>query len=154
MGAKGGLKILLAGILMLLVLGAHPARAHQELTGTIDQLLDLDVRPVAIGHRGYGANLGEDPLRPIAELLKQPEARVTDAAILAELALDSFALVDMVIELQDSLGMRFEHEEFRGVSTVGDLLRLIEAKASMSAATPRAGLRWWLGISRRAGQGT
>ncbi len=76
----------------------------------------------------------------LAELLQQPEARVTDAAVLADLALDSFALVDVVIEFQDHLGIRFDHEDLRGIRTVGDLLQRIEAKVKVAA--PRARYRW------------
>jgi glycerophosphoryl diester phosphodiesterase len=50
----------------LITLGVSPARAHQDqLGGTIDELLDLGVRPFAIAHHGFGDNMGEDPTRPI-----------------------------------------------------------------------------------------
>ncbi|PWU24898.1 MAG: hypothetical protein C5B48_04035 [Candidatus Rokuibacteriota bacterium] len=54
------------GVLSLLALIAGPAEpAHKPLVGTIDQLLNLPVRPFAIAHRGFGDNAGEDPSRPI-----------------------------------------------------------------------------------------
>jgi glycerophosphoryl diester phosphodiesterase len=53
-------------ILALIMLGVSPARAHlDQLGGTINQLLELDVRPFAIAHHGFGDNRGEDPTRPI-----------------------------------------------------------------------------------------
>ena len=53
-------------VLTLITLGAPPALAHrQDLGGTIDDLLELGVRPFAIGHHGSGDNMGEDPTRPI-----------------------------------------------------------------------------------------
>ena len=54
--------------ILLLMLGASPADAqhhHRHLQGTVEELLELDVRPFAIAHRGFGDNLGEDPSRPI-----------------------------------------------------------------------------------------
>lgn len=38
---------------------------HGAPTSSVQTLLALDVGPVAIAHRGMGANLGEDPARPI-----------------------------------------------------------------------------------------
>lgn len=66
MRARGGLKILVFSILAVLALGVRPAEtARRALEGTVEQLLELDVRPFAIGHRGFGDNLGEDPSRPL-----------------------------------------------------------------------------------------
>ena len=50
------------------LLGARPVGAGaRDLAGTVDLLLDLDVRPFAIAHRGFGENLGADPSRPIED---------------------------------------------------------------------------------------
>jgi len=38
-------------------------------------------------------------------------------------------LVDMVIELQDDLGIRLMHDDLMAVKTVGDLLTVISAKS-------------------------
>jgi len=77
MRAKGMLRILLVGILVSLAAAAWPAGAvahrhhgRHEATATVDQLLGLDVAPFAIGHRGFGENLGEDPSRPIEDTLR------------------------------------------------------------------------------------
>ncbi len=43
-------------------------RAHAE--HSVDALLALDVRPVAIAHRGFGVNLGEDRTRPIENTVR------------------------------------------------------------------------------------
>jgi len=64
------LRILALGVLSLLAVGAAPDRAKgHELRATVDELLALTVRPIAIGHRGFGENLGEDPNRPIENTL-------------------------------------------------------------------------------------
>ncbi len=82
MKAKSLLRVLVFSILPFFALGARPAEPadkdlhgereqrhlleeHRHLTGTVDQLLGLDVKPFAIGHHGFGDNRGEDPSRPI-----------------------------------------------------------------------------------------
>ena len=64
----------------------------------------------------------------MAGLLKQPVDRLTDATVLTELVAESFILVDMVIELQDDLGIRLMHDDLKAVKTVGDPLTVIAAK--------------------------
>lgn len=66
MKTTGLRRVLVFSIVAFLVFGAPPAAtARRPLSGTIDDLLSLAVRPFAIGHRGSGANLGEDPAQPI-----------------------------------------------------------------------------------------
>ncbi|MGH7305109.1 MAG: glycerophosphodiester phosphodiesterase [Candidatus Rokuibacteriota bacterium] len=60
------LRLLFLGIVSILLVGVAPADARRTaLEATVEDLLGLEVHPVAIGHRGFGANLGEDPTRPI-----------------------------------------------------------------------------------------
>ena len=54
-----------AVVLTLLALCAGRAEPASRGTATIDDLLDLGIRPFAIGHHGVGANRGEDPSKPI-----------------------------------------------------------------------------------------
>ena len=57
---------LAASVFASLAVGAHAADAGpRHDAGTVDDLLDLDVKPFAIGHRGFGENMGEDPSRPV-----------------------------------------------------------------------------------------
>jgi glycerophosphoryl diester phosphodiesterase len=54
------------GLLSLLAVVGDVAEATSGVRrATVDDLLALEVRPIAIGHRGFGENLGEDPSRPI-----------------------------------------------------------------------------------------
>ncbi len=46
-----------------------PGGRHAPLPSTVDHLLGLQTGPVAIAHRGMGANLGEDPARPMENSL-------------------------------------------------------------------------------------
>jgi glycerophosphoryl diester phosphodiesterase len=60
---------ILAVLSILAVVGApEQARSH-VLGSTVDELLALDVRPIAIAHRGFGENSDEDPSRPVEETL-------------------------------------------------------------------------------------
>jgi len=69
MRAKKAGAILAATMLAWLVAGADVVSAGQA-GATIKDLLDLTVKPFAIGHRGFGDNLGEDPTRPIENTLR------------------------------------------------------------------------------------
>jgi len=59
--------IFVIGVLSLLIVGVAAEAKSDVLGATVDDLLALDVRPIAIGHRGFGENLGEDPSRPIED---------------------------------------------------------------------------------------
>ena len=66
MTARRLVGVVLLGILAWLdggVAAGDPANRHAG--AAVERLLGLDVRPVAIAHRGFGQNLGEDPSRPI-----------------------------------------------------------------------------------------
>ena len=65
----------------------------------------------------------------IGGFLKRPPAELTDVAVLTDLVAESFVLVEMVIELQEDLGVRLMHDDLKDVKTVGDLLRVLEAKS-------------------------
>ncbi|HZM67857.1 MAG TPA: acyl carrier protein [Nakamurella sp.] len=64
----------------------------------------------------------------IAEVLRRPVAAVQFDTELAAIAPDSFVLVEMVIELQDEFGVRFEHDDMAGLRTVGDVVALVERR--------------------------
>ena len=51
---------------------------------TAADLLALDVGPVAIGHRGLGPNLGEDPAMPIENTVKSVKAAYKKGALVVE----------------------------------------------------------------------
>jgi acyl carrier protein len=65
----------------------------------------------------------------MASLLKQPVSRLDDAAVLTSLVVESFVLIEMVIELQEEFGVRLVQEDLRDVKTVGDLTTLIASRA-------------------------
>jgi glycerophosphoryl diester phosphodiesterase len=71
MGTTPCFRVLAFSALAVVVLGARPAEpARRALEGTVEQLLESESRPFAIGHRGSGENLGEDPSRPIENTIR------------------------------------------------------------------------------------
>ena len=52
-----------------------------------------------------------------------PLARLTDDCPLAELAPDSFAMVEVLLALQDECGVTLRAPDLEDARTVGDLLR-------------------------------
>ena len=61
----------------------------------------------------------------IARFLKKPIDKAADGTPLADLVQESFVLVEMVIELQESFHVRFGQAELHDVRTVGDLIDLV-----------------------------
>ena len=64
----------------------------------------------------------------LAAFLKQPAAKLSDDILLSDLVAESFALVEMVIELQEEFGVRFVQDDLKNVKTLGDLTALFEKK--------------------------
>jgi glycerophosphoryl diester phosphodiesterase len=68
---QGSFRIFIVGIASFLLVAVGPADAHRRgPRATVEDLLALEVRPVAIGHRGFGQNLGEDHARPIENTVR------------------------------------------------------------------------------------
>jgi acyl carrier protein len=68
-------------------------------------------------------------LKQIGEFLHVHDAQLRRDAVLADLVHDSFRLVELVIELQESTGARLDQEHLREVKTVGDLAALVAGRA-------------------------
>lgn len=62
----------------------------------------------------------------ISKFLKVPIERVKDDALLTDLVADSFALVDMVVELQEDYSSRLTQENLKDVRTVNDLYEQVK----------------------------
>jgi acyl carrier protein len=65
----------------------------------------------------------------IAQTLNIDLGDITDDARLDELVPDSFALVELAIELQEDFDVQFTHDDLNLARTIGDLLELIETKS-------------------------
>ena len=67
----------------------------------------------------------------IADFVKKPVEKVVDATPLLDLVQESFVLVEMVIELQETFGSHFGQAELTKVKTVGDLIELVRSRATV-----------------------
>lgn len=61
-------------------------------------------------------------------ILRLPQEKLKSDSVLTDLVMDSFALIDMVIELQDELDIVLVQEDLKAVATVGDLIGVIKSK--------------------------
>ncbi len=64
----------------------------------------------------------------IAETLQLAPSKLGDEQLLTDVVRESFAMVEMVIDLQEEFGVRLEQAELKKLKTVGDLTSLIVAK--------------------------
>lgn len=48
---------------------------------------------------------------------------------LSALGLDSLDLVEVMLEIEDTLGIEFDSDEIQEVATLGDVIKLIETKS-------------------------
>lgn len=66
----------------------------------------------------------------IADVLGISPSRVQAEVALTDLVSDSYRLVEMAIELQDDYDVIFTQADLSGVSTVGDLIGLVQERAA------------------------
>jgi acyl carrier protein len=66
----------------------------------------------------------------MARILRLSPERLDDSRALNDLVTESFALVEMVIELQQELDVRVVQDDLKDVRTVGDLVALFVGKAT------------------------
>jgi acyl carrier protein len=71
----------------------------------------------------------EEVKRRMALLLRQPVERIDDASRLTDVVAESLLLVEMVIEMQEQLGVRLVQEDLKDVKTVGELTRLFAERS-------------------------
>jgi acyl carrier protein len=79
----------------------------------------------------------EEILTRLRDLLKQSfeidPARVTlDAKLVQDLELDSIDAIDMVVQLEEWTGRRVPEEALRSISTVNDVVTIVEAHLAHS----------------------
>ncbi len=65
----------------------------------------------------------------ISLFLRQPVSKLKDEILLIDLIADSFALIEMVIELQEEFELSFVQSDIKDVKTVGDLTQLFVNRA-------------------------
>lgn len=73
--------------------------------------------------------LRDDLKQRMGRFLNLPETSLEDGVLLENLVADSMLLVNMIIELQEDLGVRIVQDDLRNVKTVGELVLMFEKKA-------------------------
>ena len=66
----------------------------------------------------------------IAATLALPITRLADDRLLTDVVSESFAMVEVVIDLQEEFGVRLEQSELKRLKTVADLTTLVVAKSA------------------------
>lgn len=72
----------------------------------------------------------------IAAVLRLRVELIGDDVALADLAVESLALVEMAIDLQEEFKKRLGHEELARVTTIGDLIALVADAPPTGARIP------------------
>jgi acyl carrier protein len=65
----------------------------------------------------------------ISKSLHIPVAKLKDEALVKDIVTESFALVEMVIDLQEEFGIRLGQEDLKIIKTIGELTALIAERA-------------------------
>lgn len=68
----------------------------------------------------------------IADTLVIPPAKLTDNTLLTDLSVDSLALIELAIELEEDYDVAFEQSDLKGLRTVGDVAALVEARLELT----------------------
>jgi acyl carrier protein len=64
----------------------------------------------------------------ISATLQIPIAKLKDDAMIADIVTESFAVVEMVIDLQEEFGIRLGQDDLKTIRTIGSLTSLIEER--------------------------
>jgi glycerophosphoryl diester phosphodiesterase len=103
MTRKGIAQVLLATLAFLNLGVEAAASALRTLPATVAILLNLDVRPFAIAHRGFGDNRGEDPARPIENTIRAVRAGYMAGASVVEVDVQLTSDGEVVVYHDDFL---------------------------------------------------
>jgi acyl carrier protein len=68
----------------------------------------------------------------IANTLAIAPTRLTDNTLLTDLSVDSLALIELAIELEEDYGVAFEQSDLEALHTVGDVAALVEARLEVT----------------------
>jgi acyl carrier protein len=59
-----------------------------------------------------------------------PLARLANDAKIGDLRLDSFSIVEMLVELQEEFKVRLDQQDVATVETIGDVIALVKSRIS------------------------
>jgi acyl carrier protein len=69
----------------------------------------------------------------ISATLQMPIAKLKDEALISDIVTESFAVVEMVIDLQEEFGIRLGQEDLKAIKTIGALTALIAERTKKVA---------------------
>lgn len=69
----------------------------------------------------------------ISATLQIPVAKLKDEALITDIVTESFAIVEMVIDLQEEFGIRLGQEDLKSIQTIGALTSLIAERTKAVA---------------------
>jgi len=62
------------------------------------------------------------------EMLRIDRTKIVPEAVLrTDLNIDSLEMVEIVVELEDKLGIKMPEEDFKSIITIGDLVALVDS---------------------------
>jgi len=64
----------------------------------------------------------------IADTLTIPRTKLTNDTMLMDLSVDSIALIEMALELEEDYDVVFQQSDLEGLRTVADVTALVEAR--------------------------
>ena len=66
----------------------------------------------------------------ISATLQLPVSKLQDDALISDLVTESFAVIEMVIDLQEEFGIRLGQEDLKELTTLGSLTTLIAERVA------------------------
>lgn len=73
----------------------------------------------------------EDRIKQImSTYLRVPDADLPDDTVLTDMVAESFVLIEMLMSLQDGLGVIISQEDIQDVNTVSDLVKVFIEKGT------------------------
>jgi len=121
--------------------GSFTPEAEQELRATLKRCPPEAVEAaVAFRKTGDTSQLNTIILG-LVERFMEPEMRpklhqpnVDDMKILEDLGVDSLTMVELVMLVEETLGLTVDNNELRGIKTVGDIKKFVTGKVQIRPA--------------------
>ena len=70
----------------------------------------------------------------LAHKINLPAERIEPEATQEDIDLDSLAIVELSVALEEDFGVRISEEELRDAPTIGDIARLVEQRRATTTA--------------------
>ncbi len=77
----------------------------------------------------------EEVKKRIGEVLQRELTNIADETALRDLVMESFILIEMVIDIQETFSIRINQEDLAGVTQLGQLLNVIESRRANTTTT-------------------